>query len=598
MRLAASPSRGATAFLLAAALATPRCASSPDRTPRAAERVAVISFDGLGGVRLNRLLADGKLDAGGFAAFAERGLFAGRAIDVTPSLTPAAHISAITGAPPSATGIVSNSFRTPGSPFGRATTGFTAEIETETLWEAARRQKKRVAVLLYPGADGTSERRRGDLGLVWPDLPVKESAILALGSDRFEAAVPGTARARSFSPVRQARVEITVPGGHVLRLRLVAVDTTDDGATNYDLLEITREDQQAPAPAVAVGRRGWFELSLGGPEASLTSWCRVREIDPGLASVSLYVGAFWRVPAYPESFRSRIEKAAGGWPGAPDNALTRAGRTQEDEQAAEEQALRLADYLTKVLVYTIQSERWDLLIGYQPLVDEVEHAFEPGPGGGSREAVERAFKAADRSVAALLGALTPRDALFIMSDHGMVPLRYGVNLDLFLSQKGWTVVRDESAPPGSRRVQICTSSGIAHVYLDPALPKDQREAALSALLTDLRALASLPGEVVDEVLEKVDLARVGLDNPRSGDAVVLLKPGAVFTRSSASVVGPARLRGGHGYRVGPPELDASLLAIGPGIAKERPATVSLLEVAARAARALGIETPRGPAPVP
>src|SRR5512140_3152404 len=115
---------------------------------RAARRVVALSFDGLGGVRLNELLASGALDAGGFSAFAARGVLAGRAVDVTPSLTPAAHIAAITGAPPGRTGIVANQFREPGTPFGTHTTGFVAPIGSETLWEAARRQGRRVAVLL------------------------------------------------------------------------------------------------------------------------------------------------------------------------------------------------------------------------------------------------------------------------------------------------------------------------------------------------------------------------------------------------------------------------------------------------------------------
>ncbi|MGZ5428609.1 MAG: alkaline phosphatase family protein, partial [Thermoanaerobaculia bacterium] len=150
----------AAAFVLGV-VALQRCASAP---PGLAGRTAVISFDGLGGVRLNELLSQGKLTAGGFSAIAERGLLAGRAVDVTPSLTPAAHIAAITGEPPARNGIVANHFREPGSPFGADTTGFLAPIETETLWEAAHRQGRRVGVLLYPGADGTDARRRGDFG--------------------------------------------------------------------------------------------------------------------------------------------------------------------------------------------------------------------------------------------------------------------------------------------------------------------------------------------------------------------------------------------------------------------------------------------------
>ena len=128
------------------------------------------------------------------------------------------------------------------------------------------------------------------------------------------------------------------------------------------------------------------------------------------------MGAFNAVPGYPEDYRRRLEAAVGGWPGPPDYAFVRAPR-KVDYGAHDEQALRLADYLTKVILDTIRNERFDLLIGYQPLVDEVEHAFEPGPYGGSREAVVAAFRTADRSVAAILGVLSPRDSFLFFSDH-------------------------------------------------------------------------------------------------------------------------------------------------------------------------------------
>src|SRR5262249_62050714 len=40
-------------------------------------------------------------------------------------------------------------------------------IGAETIWEAAERQKKRVALLAWPAADGSGPRRRGDVGMGW-----------------------------------------------------------------------------------------------------------------------------------------------------------------------------------------------------------------------------------------------------------------------------------------------------------------------------------------------------------------------------------------------------------------------------------------------
>jgi predicted AlkP superfamily pyrophosphatase or phosphodiesterase len=225
-------------------------------------------------------------------------------------------------------------------------------------------------------------------------------------------------------------------------------------------------------------------------------------------------------------------------------------------------------------------------------MDEIQHSFEPSPAGGSRERVERAVATTDRSLAALLGALGPRDSLFVHSDHGIVPLTRAVNLEKFLEQRGWTIAREGGATPaGARRVQVCASSGIAHLYVDPALPAADRAQAAEALLADTQQLARLPEDLVDTILARKDLARVELDNPRSGDVVVLLKPGAEFRRSGANVVGPAHQRGGHGYRNATPVLDACFMALGPGISPARPATVSLLDIAPLVARSLGIAPP-------
>ncbi|MGZ6988709.1 MAG: hypothetical protein ACXVH0_07095, partial [Thermoanaerobaculia bacterium] len=69
---------GIAAALVLGVVALGRCASAPSGH---AGRTVVISFDGLGGVRLNELLSQGKLMAGGFSAIAQHGLLAGRAVD-------------------------------------------------------------------------------------------------------------------------------------------------------------------------------------------------------------------------------------------------------------------------------------------------------------------------------------------------------------------------------------------------------------------------------------------------------------------------------------------------------------------------------------
>lgn len=156
------------ALLLAASC---RTVPSPPAAPLAegvgSGRVVLVSLDGASAVELHRRYRAGELDAGGFARFFEVGQVATSLTPVDPTLTAVNHISLATGFPPAATGIVSNNFHVAGSPWGERASGFAAPIGTETLWEAARRQGRRVGVWTFPGADDTGPRRRGDWGFTY-----------------------------------------------------------------------------------------------------------------------------------------------------------------------------------------------------------------------------------------------------------------------------------------------------------------------------------------------------------------------------------------------------------------------------------------------
>ena len=124
--------------------------------------MVLLSLDGAGTEVLHQLYREGALPAGGFARFFQDGEVADRLIPVDPALTATNHISLATGYAAGRTGIVGNNFHVAGTPWLDTVSGFAAPIGTETLWEAARRQGKRVGVLTWPGADDKGPRRRGD----------------------------------------------------------------------------------------------------------------------------------------------------------------------------------------------------------------------------------------------------------------------------------------------------------------------------------------------------------------------------------------------------------------------------------------------------
>ncbi len=180
------------AFLFVSCQSTPPPASqaAPSGKP---SRVVLLSLDGAGAEELHRLYKAGSLKAGGFARFFREGQVADRLIPVNPTLTAVNHISLATGYPAGQTGIVSNTFHPHDSDdLLKTVSGFAAPIETETLWEAAERQGKRVGVTTWPGADDTGPRRRADWGMIYVNNADRRADLISLERDRWQPCeIPG-----------------------------------------------------------------------------------------------------------------------------------------------------------------------------------------------------------------------------------------------------------------------------------------------------------------------------------------------------------------------------------------------------------------------
>ena len=382
-----------------------------------AERVVLLSFDGIGADALAR-----QSGLTSFASLAASGASA-RVIPVNPTLTAPTHVSMLTGADPRVHGIFSNWFHLDGTPPERVTRGLNAEIAVETLVEAARRQGKRVGAVPFPTVDAANSRRSADFGLVWTSS-VTEGRIVKLSRSDFKREwVPPTwtqrpSRRASFSPLMRARVEWSAPGGPRTDVDLVAYDTSDDRIENYDSYVVEVGDRE-----VGVDARGWFAVS----REQFGSWSKILEAQPSL-NVTLYWGAISRTNAYPESYRTLLDTEVGFWPGAPDE------HADLDVATYAEQLERLSDFLARVQTTTIRRMEFDLLLAYQPVVDQALHNFL----GYDEDVVRRAYAAADRAAAAVGGELDAnRDALVVVGDHGLVGVERQVRLGRLLADEGF-----------------------------------------------------------------------------------------------------------------------------------------------------------------
>src|SRR5262245_52372450 len=240
----------------------------------AAPKVVIISLDGATPRFVDQYLASGVLDPNtGLGLLRREGLVARQNTTISPSLTAPGHIAIATGSRAAKNDVVANTFHLVASPFITTVSGFAApiggysidgpapspEVTAEPLWLALRAAHKTVVAATFPGADGIDVRVPGVVAspIVQPaaerivDYTVPFGAFAGVGAQGFSLAAAhfgpapastvqqlAAAGRTSFSPVRQkiTPLEQFSAGGVSYTIQVAALDTTDDGQTNYDTL--------------------------------------------------------------------------------------------------------------------------------------------------------------------------------------------------------------------------------------------------------------------------------------------------------------------------------------------------------------------------
>jgi predicted AlkP superfamily pyrophosphatase or phosphodiesterase len=584
-------------LLAAASCATPRPQPAPPSPlgseTTASSRVVLVSFDGVGFDALRKIEA--QLGTDGWNRLRLEGT-AARLIPVDPTLTAVTHISMATGATPSRTGIVSNVLHLPGTGPDEWKSGFDAEIEVEPIWVAARRAGKRVGAITYPGLDGTTPDRTADFGLIYTQ-PVARSRFQELGRSDFEIDTD-LSRLGSFSPIRVAvvawewkmgRLEMKSP------VRLVALDSTNDGIENYDDFLIRHGGSE-----VRVDDRGWFPLSSELADGETTSlfgaWSKVLRIEPDLSSATLYWGPVSRNVGYPESFRKMIDSEIGFWPGPPDEWAASQWITEKkgiDPVTFGEQVSRFSDFFTRATLLAMQRMQWDLLLSYQPIVDETGHQWNIVSERQSQSTLENLEAAAamrlhahrvfDTAIARLDAAIDPSDNFVIVSDHGMEALHTMVRINRLLVDWGYATAGESGRLSAGTRWAAYSSGAFSTIHsFGP-----ERAGEVEQLVTRLQALRTPGGERVFDLVEAT-----GADsNPRSGRIQAWLAPGFGFTSStSGEMFPPSSFYGQHGYLSRHASMHAIVAARGPSVGT-LPEAVAQTSIARWLARMLGVPPP-------
>ncbi|HBL32124.1 MAG TPA: hypothetical protein DD490_35325 [Acidobacteria bacterium] len=589
--------------------APPAAGGRPDPPAR---RVILLSLDGAEAETLHRLWRQGALSKEGFGRFFKDGQVADHLVPVAPSLTAVNHISLATGFAPDGTGIVGNNFHPAGTPFLDVVSGFSAPIASETLWEAARRQGKRTAVLTWPGADGTDARRVGDWGLTYVGAPLLDPELVVLAPADWtpaEAHDPRLQGLRSFAPILVARLPQR-------GFEIAVLDRTDDRQTGYDtVVPLVAPPARAP---LEVGQ--WGGVPCVGPwlegEAELATTCLVKllELAPDLATARIYLNDVSINEAYPEAFAREFAESGLLWPGPPDDGFLSAawkGEPGIDLATWVEQSERFTGFFGAALRLAVARDDWDLLMGYFPTIDEAGHQllltdprqelFTPQRRAECARARLRIWQAVDRELAAILRVADLRDTrVVLVSDHGMLPIHTALDPNVLLQEKGLLAADKAKILEEGTIVRAVTGGGSAHVYVREDAPDRAR------LLTELRDLFTgwtLPDGTrpIVRAVFREDAGEIGLRHPDSGDLILFSATGYGFSgaglRKGTSVF-PSPAAGMHGHLPGDPRLNSIYLALGAGLRKGNAGIVRNVDVAGRVAGWLGIEPPRLNPPEP
>ncbi len=538
----------------------------------AAPRVIVISLDGATPRFVDDYLARGVLERDrGLGLLRRHGITARQNVTINPSLTAPGHIAIATGSIAAHNDIAANTFHLQASPFTATISGFSApiggydihgpaeaaEITAEPLWLPLRAAGKVVATATFPGGDGLDIRvpGRSPSPIVQPaaertvDYTVPFGAFAGVGAQGFSltaadfSVAPSSTTGQlaaagrtSFSPTLQkvTPLETFTVGGVSYQIQVAALDTTNDGLVNYDMLVFFDTAHGIPpgpfnppstGPAYvrpADKRSGPFYLEGSSTRAGTGFY--VSRLEPDLSSVRI---ARYSANAIPRNAAvlgdvDDVNNHAGFWAPQPDFRIPERLSPGFDPfpdlelEAIYQDLVRLfVDYQTRVGLRAI--ERFpdaDLIMIYIEQPDGSGHQFlltdprqptdprNPDSIGGGQDPDkvaryaryhEAAYRAASTAVQRIIEAVgtdrhgMPRSNIIVVSDHGFEIFHTAVSMMNLLVSRGFDPTK----------VRAVTSGPAVNVYVNLI------GRGPSGTVTPAEYLV-LQGQIADALAELVD----------------------------------------------------------------------------------------------
>ncbi len=578
-------------------------------------KVILVSLDAMNPTLVKKFINQGVLSEDqGIGLIRKLGVSADQNVTATPSLTAVSHVAIGTGSTAARNNITANSFHLVASPFTSNISGFGAPIggydfnsagsmesadpTAEPLWIALRNQGKKVIAATFPGADGVDVKVPGVTNsaviqsskLRTVDFTVPFGAFGGVGAQGFNltqadfTAAPATVLAQlqaagkaSYSPVQQrVTPETFTAGGVTFNIQAAAIDTTNDGQTNYDTLvfyNVALGIPPGPFSLPATGpayvkaadeKSGKFYLEGTTTKAGAAYY--VTKLAPDLSSVRFMRYSANFIPSTPavQADVDAINTSVGFW--APQADFRIPERLSpgfekfpdvELEAAYRDQVKTFVEYQTRVAIEAIKrNPDADLALLYIEQPDGSGHQFtltdprqatdftNPNSIGAGQDPakverykrnVEFSYQVADRAIQRLIKLVgtdrkgRPNSNIILVSDHGMSPFHTAVNLPAYLASKGFPTTK----------VRAVTSGPAVNVYIslqgrepNGTVSPEEYVTLKAQVVNALRELADTnPNYVLDGASKPIfDLVR-----PRSNDYPLGLATSELIGQDSGDV---------------------------------------------------------------
>jgi predicted AlkP superfamily phosphohydrolase/phosphomutase len=528
-------------------------------------RVIWLVWDAAAHWVVRRMIDDGMLPA--LASLERAGLFAATSPPRSNAETPPSLATMFTGVNPDAHLISAFHHADPRGAITAVVPAFThARPRAPLAWEQAGCEGRTTALLHVPWAIADGETPLG-------------AHVAMHGFGRRHAKGDATA----LTPAKSSALRF---GEEQLALELHEDEV---------LVRSIEERVEIRLPAKPCGWRDW---TLPSGRRTLLSVAR-RASDGRL--LVMHTGS-WEVSAGPDQGARRLAQAAGTFVGEGLGRSYRSGvlgpTLREGGDGAAEQLLlhsihAAASYFQRCCTLTLDAAcATDLLIVYQPAIDDVSHeliglcdsssaTYQPELAQRAWGCLQTVYRWLDRGLATVLGATRAHDHVVVSSDHGMAGVESLAHLNEALAAAGLLVFDATGIVDPARSATAVSLAEGGSLWINRrSLPNGwvEEQDVENLLARAKRALRSCRSPNDGRHVVKTVEPPIRSDG---ASARVVLSPGfqlAVQAGPGGATLTPSLKSGSHSANTGQPQLRGIFAARGPSVPQGPCDALSLRDV--------------------